>query len=270
MWQRTYGMGITSVWSAFEDPVDGTLLLAGPGPDTGRDYTVDLVILQIDRDGVAGGLVTFGQVEHHGSGKMRAMSDGVEVIASTECSTVPRPAFGDTSTLLQPAGQVIVELSLNASRVFNGKSDGGYISAGVPVGKGVSGYDSEVFLGRNTYTGYHALRFDAAVTLVWDRPLSRGSIQEVKRVIQTADGGYPILATSQKDESVSSGSGAAHHYSRHTRARRRTDRLVRFFFVPDPRVRNEMAEDETARRRHDRESPHRRPSRKAHCERAPT
>jgi hypothetical protein len=67
---------------------------------------------------------------------------------------------------------------------------------GVPVGNGVSGYDSEVFLGPDPYTGFHALRFDAAGTLAWDRPLSIGSIQEVKRVIQTADGGYAILAMS--------------------------------------------------------------------------
>ncbi|MEN6517925.1 MAG: hypothetical protein ABFC38_06995 [Methanospirillum sp.] len=197
VWQRTYATGITAVWSAFEDPVDGTLLLAGPGPDTGRDYTVDLGMLHTDRDGVAGALVPLGQVEYHGSVQMRAVSDGIEVIASTKSAADPHPAFGVTSTILDPAGRVIAELALNASRVFNGTSDGGYVSVGVPVGSGVSGYGSEVFLGPNGYTGFHALRFDAAGTLVWDRPLSIGSIQEVKRVIQTADGGYAILAMSQ-------------------------------------------------------------------------
>lgn len=197
VWQRTYETGITAVWSAFEDPVDGTLLLAGPGPDTGRDYTVDLGMLHTDRDGVARTLVPLGQVEYHGSVQVRAVSDGVEVIASTKSAALPHPAFGVTSALLDPAGRVIAGLTLNASRVFNGSSDGGYISVGVPVGNGVSGYDSEVFLGPNGYTGFHALRFDAAGTLVWDHPLSIGSIQEVKRVIQTADGGYAILAMSK-------------------------------------------------------------------------
>lgn len=196
VWQRTYATGITAVWSAFEDPMDGTLLIAGSSPDTGRDYTVDLGMLQTDRDGVAGALVPLGQVEYHGSVQIRAVSDGVEVIASTKSAALPHPAFGVTSALLDPTGRVIAGPTLNASRVFNGTSDGGYISVGVPVGNGVSGYDSEVFLGPNGYTGFHALRFDAVGTLVWDRPLSIGSIQEVKRVIQTADGGYAILAMS--------------------------------------------------------------------------
>ena len=198
LWQRTYDTGIVAVWSALEDKVDGALLLAGPGPeDVGRDYNVDLLLLQTDRDGAAGTQVPLGQVEYQGSVRMRAVTDGTDVIASTKNSAVPHPAFGVTSVILDPAERVLAERTLNASRVFNGTSDDGYVSVGVPIGNGVSGYDSEVFLGPNPYTGFHALRFDAAGTLVWARPLSIGSIREVKRVIQTVDGGYAILAMSE-------------------------------------------------------------------------
>ena len=197
-WQRTYETGITAVWSAFEDPVDGALLLAGPGPDIGRDYTVDLGLLQTDRDGVAGTLVPLGQVEYHGRVRMRALSDGLEVIAEygrAPHSPIPRSVSPRSSSIRQNGCSR--SWTLNASRVFNGTSDDGYVSVGVPVGNGVSGYDSEVFLGPNPYTGFHVLRFDAEATLIWDRSLSIGSIREVKRVIQTADGGYTILAMSE-------------------------------------------------------------------------
>lgn len=199
VWQRSYDAGIAAVWSALEDPGDGSLLLAGPSSDasSGTDFTLDLVMLQTDRDGAAGTLVSLGQVEYQGIVRTRDVPGGTEALYSTKSAGVPHPGFGVTSTILDPAGRVMEERTLDASRVFNGTSDGGVVSVGVPVGEGVSGYDSEDFPGPHPYTGFHSLRFDAGGNLLWNHPLSIGAIHEVKRVIQTSDGGYAILAMSE-------------------------------------------------------------------------
>jgi len=197
VWQRSYDAGIAAVWSALEDQGDGSLLLAGPSDEnSGTDFTMDLVMLRTDRDGAAATPVSLGQVENQGVVRMRALPDGTGVLYSTKNSAVPHPGFGVTSAILDPAGRVMGGRNLNASRVFDVTSDGGIVSVGVPVGEGVNGYDSEIFLGPHAYTGLRALRFDAGGNLVWNRPLfSPGTLHEVKRVIQTSDGGYAVLGT---------------------------------------------------------------------------
>lgn len=200
-WQRTYADGIAAVWSALEDR-DGSLLLAGPSPHLGDGGSPvqELVILRADRDGAAGPARMLGYVESRGTVRMRALHTGAEVLYSTWSSGVQYPEFGVASTLIDSTGQAIGNRSLKMSQVFNGTSDGGYVSVGVPVAKGVESYESSLSTGTglHTYTTFHALRFDAGGTLVWNHPLSPGSIREVKRVIQTADGGYAILATTEK------------------------------------------------------------------------
>jgi len=201
VWQRTYADGIAAVWSTLEDR-DGSLLLAGPSPDLsdGRSRVQELVVLRAGRDGAAGPAGMLGYVESQGTVRMRALSTGIEVLYSTWSSGVQYPEFGVASTVLAPTGQAVGNRSLKASQVFNGTSDGGYISVGVPVAKGVESYESSLSTGTglHTYTTFHALRFDAGGALVWNRPLSLGSIREVTRVIQTADGGYAILAMTEK------------------------------------------------------------------------
>jgi hypothetical protein len=195
VWQRSYDAGITAVWSALEDPGDGSLLLAGPSDaKSGSDFTIDLVMLRTDGNGAAGSPVSLGQVEYQGVVRMRALPGGTKVLYSTKNAAVPHPGFGVISTIIDPAGRVTGERTLNASRVFDETSDSGIVSVGVPVGEGVNGYDSEIFLGPHPYTGFRALRFDSGSNLVWNRQLvSPGMIREVKRVIQTSDGGYAIL-----------------------------------------------------------------------------
>jgi hypothetical protein len=200
VWQRTYGEGIAAVLSMLEDQEDGSLLLAGPSPylSTGGSPVQELVLQHADRDGAAGPVFLLGYVESRGTVQMQNVPDGVEVVYSTWSPSGQYTGSGVVSTLLDPTGQVIGNLSLSASRVFNGTRDGGYISVGVPVARGVEIYESSLSPGPHPYTTFHALRFDAEGNLVWNRPLSLGTIREVKRVIQTADGGYAILAMTEK------------------------------------------------------------------------
>jgi hypothetical protein len=202
VWDRTYDEWIGAVHAALDDR-DGGLLLAGPAPDTsaGRDATLDMVVLRVDGDGAAGAITALGQVESpRGSIRIRALSGGTEVLYSTWSSGVQYPESGVASALVDQAGSLIRERALKASRVFSGTSDGGYVSVGVPFASGVESYDSSLSSGTgiHLYTTFHALRFDAGGTLVWNRPLSVGSVNDVRRVIQTADGGYAILATTEK------------------------------------------------------------------------
>lgn len=201
MWQRTYDEGITTAFSIFEDPVDDSLLIAGylPDPVSIANRTPELVILHTDRDGTTGPLVRLGLVEYQGTVQMRTTPEGIEVLYSTMSPrTDGTYQYGVASQLIDPAGRVIRGRSLNASRVIAGTSDGGYISVGVPDFKGDRSYDSWLSTGPHPYTTFHAILFDSGGHLLWDRALSIGTIREVKRVIQTSDGGYAILAMSEK------------------------------------------------------------------------
>ncbi len=200
-WQRTFDEGIGVVYAALEDVDDGSLLFAGSVPDrsSGRDRTLELVAQRTDRDGTTGPMIGLGKVESpEGIIRIRTSSGGTEVLYSTWSSGIQYPEFGVASALIDPAGTVTWERTLKASRVFNGTSDGGYISVGVPVARGVESYDSSLSPGPHPYTTFHTLRSDAEGHLVWNHPLSIGSIREVKRVIETADGGYAILAMTEK------------------------------------------------------------------------
>lgn len=201
VWQRTYAEGIAEVWSTLEDR-DGSLLLAGPSPrlSDGGSRVQELIALRADGDSVVGPTILLGYVESKGTVRMRAQPAGIEVLYSTWSSGVQYPEFGVASTLLDPTGQAIGNRSLKMSQVFNETSDGGYVSVGVPVAKGVESYESSLSTGTglHTYTTFHALRLDFGGNPVWNHPLSLGTIREVKRVIQTADGGYAILATTEK------------------------------------------------------------------------
>lgn len=198
-WQRIYGEEIAAVWSAQEDR-DGSLLLAGPSAylSDGRSPVQELVVLRADRDGAASPAILLGYVESQGTVRMQNVPDGTRVVYSTWSSGGQHPGSSVASTLLAPTGQVIGNRSLMGSRVFNVTSDDGVISVGVPVARGDENYVSSLSPGPHTYTTFHALRFNAEGTLVWNHPLSIGSIREVTRVIQTADGGYAILAMTEK------------------------------------------------------------------------
>ena len=129
---------------------------------------------------------------------MRTSPMGNEAIYSTWSSGGQNPGSRIASTIIDPTGQVIGNISMMGSQVFNGTSDGGYVSVGVPVARGDENYVSSLSSGPHPYTTFHALRLDPGGNLVWNHPLSLGSIREVTRVIQTADGGYAILATTEK------------------------------------------------------------------------
>ena len=199
VWERTYAEGIAAVWSTLEDR-DGSLLLAGPSPHLGDGGSPvqELVILRADRDGVVGPTILLGYVESQGAVRMRTSPMGNEAIYSTWSSGGQNPGSRIASTIIDPTGQVIGNISMMGSQVFNGTSDGGYVSVGVPVARGDENYVSSLSSGPHPYTTFHALRLDPGGNLVWNHPLSLGSIREVTRVIQTADGGYAILATTEK------------------------------------------------------------------------
>ena len=199
VWERTYAEGIAAVWSTLEDR-DGSLLLAGPSPylSDGRSPVQELVVLRTGRDGATGPARMLGYVESRGAVRMHALPMGNEVVYSTWSSGGQYPGSRIASTIIDPTGQVIGNISMMGSQVFNGTSDGGYVSVGVPVARGDENYVSSLSSGPHPYTTFHALRLDPGGNPVWNHPLSLGTIREVKRVIQTADGGYAILAMTER------------------------------------------------------------------------
>lgn len=200
-WQRTYDEGITTAHSVLKDPGDGSLLIAGYSPDPvpSANRTPELVILRTDRDGTAGPLIRLVLVDFSDPIQIRASPEGTEVLYSAlSLRADGRYHYGAALQILDQAGHGIGRRSLSASRVISGTSDGGYISVGVSASEGDSGYESMLSAGPHTYTTFHALRFDSAGHQLWDRALSIGTIREVKWVIQTSDGGYVIIAMSEK------------------------------------------------------------------------
>jgi len=92
-----------------------------------------------------------------------------------------------------PGGEVTSRMTIDASRLITPTADGGFFSAGVPYGNGIPGY-LDGLSGTNAENRLHAMKFSADGTREWDRIAGDGTNGKIKDVIQTADGGYLILA----------------------------------------------------------------------------
>lgn len=195
VWERRYGeSGLNRVLALAEGPDRTGLLLVGDGAPPNASAGIPLLALALDTAGTHGTVTQLGTVPFSDPVWVRADPAGYRVLyqnASLTAGTAsPR---GVVDATLGRDGRVVGRLPIDAGIAVTWTADGGYFSVGIPSGGGESGYSSATS-DRTSVSTFHARRFDSAGTLAWDRELPAGLLSRVLKVVQTADGGYAVLA----------------------------------------------------------------------------
>ncbi len=194
VWEGRYGEGgLDSAQSLVESP-DGTgLLLVGYGAMPGANATagVPLLALRLAPDGMPLPATQLGTAAFPAG--VRTGPGGYRVLYRTARPTVDFPRGSVVDAALDRDGRVLERRSIGASTAVTWTADGGYFSVGIPFGEGESGYGDTTST-RAAASTFRALRFDSTGALVRDQALPTGLISQVKKVVQTADGGYAVLA----------------------------------------------------------------------------
>jgi hypothetical protein len=202
VWQKGYGAsGLESFWSiAAADGDQGYYLSAfGTAAGPGGNAENDRYAVHLGPDGSAGWITDLGEAMQYFPSVWDLRQGRTRVIVPAEYDA------GDNSTGIRPelveigpGGQVTGRHFLNASRLITPTTDGGFFSAGIPSGNGAPGY-LDGLSGTDPQNELHAMKFSAAGTREWDRVVRTGVAGTIKKVIQTADGGYVILVLQQHD-----------------------------------------------------------------------
>jgi len=197
--QQGYGAsGLESFWSIAPAEGGGYYLSAfgaAAAPGGNRDNHRYAVFLR--PDGTAGWITDLGKAAQYFPSVWDIRAGSTRVIVPAEYDA------GDNSTGIRaevveigPGGQVTGRYFLNASRLITPTADGGFFSAGIPFGHGAPGY-LDGLSGTDPQNELHAMKFSATGTREWDRVVRKGVAGTIKKVIQTADGGYVILVLQQ-------------------------------------------------------------------------
>jgi hypothetical protein len=200
IWQRGYGAsGLESFCSlAAAEGDEGYYLgafgrVTGPGGNPlNHRYAV-----YIHEDGAVGWIIDLGTANQYYPSLWDLRPGRTRTIIPAEYdagnnSTGVRPEVVD----LDPDGRITSRVVIPANRIITTTSDDGFFSAGLSYHEQASGY-TDARYGRNGGNNLHALKFNASGNTEWDRPAGDGTPDTVRKVIQTADGGYVILALRQ-------------------------------------------------------------------------
>ena len=194
-WERRYGeSGLNGILALAESPDRAGLLLAGDGTMPNASAGTPLLTLPLDTAGTPGTVSQLGTVPLSDPVWIRADPAGYRVLyqgAGTTAGTASSGGVVDAT--LDRNGEVIGRQPIDASIAVTWTADGGYFSVGIPSGGGVSG-DGTATSDRTSVGALHARRLDSAGTLAWDRELPAGQIGRVRKVVETADGGFAVLA----------------------------------------------------------------------------
>jgi hypothetical protein len=196
--RKGYGAsGLESFWSIAPAP-DGGYYLSGfgkPAGQTGTDNNRYAVYLR--PDGSVGWITNLGTASQYFPSGWDIRPGHIRVIVPAEYAT------GNDSTgvrpevvALGPEGNVTARMTIHASRLITPTSDGGFFSAGVPYGNGIPGY-LDGLSGTDAQNKLHAMKFSPDGAREWDRIVADGTSGTIRKVIQTADGGYVILSLRQ-------------------------------------------------------------------------
>lgn len=195
-WKRTYGApGLQSGWVLARDRDYGGYLLAGFRDDGKEEVnrTSSLLALRLDRNGTPGQVTTIGTIEYYLSPQFRSGPAGFDLLF---IHTTLENAFLDNKPAVVHIGldgSVSAPKVLNASVVTTWTDDGGFFSAGFPSISGNKKYDDAVY-GRSYNIPLHAIQLDSEGSLVWEQEVSGVTVDSLRKVMQTSDGGYVILA----------------------------------------------------------------------------
>lgn len=191
-WMRSYGsQGLESAWSVIEARDGGGYLVAGYGRVPDRTAGASSVVtVRTGPDGAVHQATVLGTIEYYGVPRLRSDTTGFDMLSihSTirdgSIITTPIEMRLDRSGVLQETRLI------DAGIVITWTDDGGFFSAGFPVAGEYSGSS----YGKAGSIRLHAVKIGPGGGQEWDRGIPGVQVSHVHRVIQTADGGYAILA----------------------------------------------------------------------------
>jgi hypothetical protein len=198
LWQKGYGAsGLESFWSLAAADGGQEYYLSAFGPVAGPDgnpvnhrYAVSL-----HGDGSVDWITDLGTASQYYPSPWDLRQGRARVIIPAEYqaennSTGIRPEAVD----FDAGGRITGRIIIPANRIITTTSDNGFFSAGFPSSEGSADYSE---MTGNAGGKIHAMKFRADGSREWDRPVGDGTANTIQTVIQTADGGYVILALRQ-------------------------------------------------------------------------
>jgi hypothetical protein len=194
VWERRYGeSGLDQVRLLAESPDLTGLLIVGDGamPDANSTAGVPLLAIPLALDGMPLATAQLGAAAFPVA--VRTEPAGYRVLYWTARPTADVHGGAVVDALLDRDGRALERRFLNASSAVTWTPEGGYFSVGIPLGGGASGYVTMTMEGTSAST-FRALRFDSTGALMWDHALPTGLMSQAKKVVQTADGGFAVLA----------------------------------------------------------------------------
>ena len=194
-WERQYD---DPDWlqSLAEGPAGFLVAGYGATPNASTGGVNPLLVLPLSPDGTPGTITPIDSASLGDPVWIRSDSTGYRMLYRNTTGSLTSEGFYDTSVVdavLDPEGRVFERRPLDASIVVTWTADGGYVSVGAPPAGNRTGYDTGPYAAGT----FHARRLDGAGALLWDRALPGVPCDQVLKVIQTANGGYAVLASRQ-------------------------------------------------------------------------
>lgn len=174
--------------AGYNDTLNGSVYVANP-----------LLLLHVAPDGTPGPVTRVDSANVGDRVWLRSDPDGYRVLYQNRTEGLTAAGNYDGYVLdatLDRDGRVLGQRALDASIAVTWTDDGGYFSIGTPPAGDRSSWDTGTYhlAGGDTF---HARRFDSAGALLRDRVLPGIPCDQVLKVVQTADGGYVVLASRQ-------------------------------------------------------------------------
>jgi hypothetical protein len=192
-WEGLYDNGgLEGVQSCAEGPDRAGFLVAGYGYNSsGSVGSNPLLALRLGPDGAPSSVTQVDSTWD--SIWTRADVAGYRVLYRNTSLTESGFDSGSViDAILDRDGRVLERRFIDASIVVTWTANGGYFSVGVPAG-GNGLYDDAPVCSEGGCI-YHARTFDSQGALVADRALLVPQFDQAQKVVQTADGGFAVLA----------------------------------------------------------------------------
>lgn len=190
--------GLMRVVSLAEGSAGTGFLLAGEGTLANDSYSPRLLVLRLDPGGTPGPVTQLGEATSSPwLVRMRSDPRGYLILYHPIRISQENYCRGVVEAVLDRDGRELEHRTIDASIAVIWTEGGGYFSVGIPPRESGIGYNVEC--GLNGRCSFHTRIFNSQGTLILDRVLPSTTFNEVKKVVQTADGGYAILALRQNE-----------------------------------------------------------------------
>jgi hypothetical protein len=194
VWQKGYGAyGLESAWSlaAAEDGKGFYMSAFGRSDDGNANHRY---AVHLDSEGSVDWITDLGLATQYYPSQWDVRAGMVRTIIPQEYVVNNSVGIRPELVTFDASGEITGRQEIYGGRIITPTADGGFFSAGFSTEGDDSGY-SDAAYGRTSGIELHALKFRADGSQEWDRIVGDGTADHIRRVIQTTDGGYVIVAT---------------------------------------------------------------------------